>query len=417
MECRSALAVVLAVMHLEPHGGVADQMTTLASHLPQYNVKPIVLVRNPLAAQHGYVELLQQRGIAVWAVADWQRNIVVRLFRWLAFCLLPIALVDSLIRRKSLAAARGSLWGVLRRAAYFGLDALFLLRLFWAYHARHARVVHFRKPDSWYLMPWAERLGYQVIYTEDTEPRPETEAYYLGLTRVKNNIHTFTAVSKASANHLQQYIGAERYVVVIPNMVEPPAEPEPARMLHHPFVVGFIGRLAPEKNVEMLLIAAKQFLDDDVRLRLFGDGPLRETLEAQAAALGIAAKVDFAGAFSRDQLPQVMAQIDLLVLPSLWEGFGVVLVEGMAYGKPCVGTAVGGVPEVVVDGVTGLLVPPGESPALAQAILRLAENENLYARFACAARERYEACYTPKRVGPMYERVYRDLLAFEGGLS
>lgn len=405
---RQSTSVVLAVMHLELHGGVADQMTTLAAHLPQYDIQPIVVVRNPLAAQHGYVGYLHQRGIAVWAVTDRQRHFVVRLFRWLALCLLPVALVDSRFRRKSLTAARGSLWGVLRRMGYRGLDGLFLLRLFWAYHARRIRVVHFRKPDSWYLMPWAARLGYRVIYTEDTEPRPETERYYLGLARVKEYIHTFTAVSRASADHLQRYIGADRQVVVIPNMVEPPSVLDSTGALHQPFVVGFIGRLDPPKNVGMLLMAAKHFLGDDVRLSLFGDGSLRETLEAQALALGIVDKVHFAGAFVREQLPQVMAQIDLLVLPSLWEGFGVVLVEAMAYGKPCVATAVGGIPEVVVDGVTGFLVPPDEPLALAEAVTCLHRDLQTYMQFAEASKVRFWTNYVPDRVAPQYAKLYGD---------
>ncbi|OQA14786.1 MAG: Alpha-D-kanosaminyltransferase [Chloroflexi bacterium ADurb.Bin360] len=398
--------VLLAVMHLEPHGGVADQMTTLAAHLPQYGIQPIVVVRNPLAAQHGYVGYLHQRGIAVWAVSDRQRHFAVGLFRWLALCLLPVALVDSIFRRKSLTAARGSLWGLLRRMGYWGLDGLFLLRLFWAYYARRVRVVHFRKPDSWYLMPRAARLGYRVVYTEDTEPRPETEKYYLGLVCVKEHIHTFTAVSRASGDHLQRYIGANRQVVIIPNMVEPPSEPESISVLHQPFVVGFIGRLDPQKNVGMLLMAAKHFLDGEVRLSLFGDGPLRETLEAQALALGIVDKVHFAGAFAREQLPQVMAQIDLLVLPSLWEGFGVVLVEAMAYGKPCVATAVGGIPEVVVDGVTGFLVPPDEPLALAEAVTCIRRDFQTYTQFAKAAKVRFWTNYVPDCVAPQYGKLY-----------
>ncbi len=402
-------SVVLAIMHLEPHGGVADQMTTLALKLPQYGVQPVVIVRNPLSPQHPYVRLLKQGRIAVWAMTDRQQQVVTRVLRWIAFCLLPVALVDTLVRRKSLAAARASVWGALRRVGYLGLDVFFLLRLAWARLLGRACIAHFRNPDSWFLIPWAARLGYRTLYTEDTEPQPDTEHYYLSLGHVADTIHAFTAVSRASADHLQRYIAADKQIAVIPNMVEKPPESGRINRPARPFVVGFLGRLAPQKNVSALLAAARIFLQEDgVTLSLFGDGPLEQDLKAQAVSLTIADKVHFAGAFERAELPQVMGQIDLLVLPSLWEGFGVVLVEGMAYGKPCVATAVGGATEVVVDGVTGLLVPPDDAQAMAQAILRLMKDEVLYARFASAARERYEACYTPERVTPQYVQLYRE---------
>jgi glycosyltransferase involved in cell wall biosynthesis len=404
----------MAVMHFEPHGGVADQMTTLAQQLPQYGLRPILVVRNPLSPEHPYAHLLKQQGICLWAVTARQYDIVKRGVQLLATLLLPVALADAVLQHKSLARARKSVWGVLRRTGYLGLDLLFLARLAWARARYHASAAHFRKPDSWFLIPWAARLGYCIIYTEDTEPRPETEPYYQGLGQVAFAIQAFSAVSTASAQHLQRYIGEDRKVMVIPNMVERPTEVVASHRSIRPFTIGFLGRLAPPKNVGLLLEAAQVFLElEDAQLLLFGDGPLLHDLYAQTTTLGIADKVHFMGAFTHAELPQIMAQIDLLVLPSLWEGFGVVLVEGMAYGKPCVATAVGGVPEVAVDGLTGLLVPPDDPQALATAIRRLIEDKILYVAFAHAARERFESCYTPERIAPQYAQLYENLKTYE----
>src|SRR5204863_8391924 len=109
----------------------------------------------------------------------------------------------------------------------------------------------------------------------------------------------------------------------------------------------------------------------DVHVRLVGHEELSTTAELMAHALdtGVANIVSFEG--FRSDIPRVMADLDVFVLPSLWEGFGLVLLEAMAAGRPIVASAVGPIPEIVVDGLTGLLVPPGDPEALAEAIVRL----------------------------------------------
>ena len=103
-----------------------------------------------------------------------------------------------------------------------------------------------------------------------------------------------------------------------------------------------------------------------VQLLLVGDGELRGDLEAQTRSLGLSEIVTFAG--HRADIPEILATLDLFVLPSLWEGMLNAVLEAMAAGLPVVATAVGGTAEVVVDGVTGLLVTPRDPDALANAI-------------------------------------------------
>ena len=131
-----------------------------------------------------------------------------------------------------------------------------------------------------------------------------------------------------------------------------------------------VARLVPQKAQHFLIEAAQIVLATapDVRFVLLGDGPLRPELEAQAAALGISDKVIFAG--FRPDVADVLAASDVFVLSSLWEGMPVALLEAMAAGCTAVSTDVGGVAQVLQDGVTGLLVPPSDPEALAAALLR-----------------------------------------------
>ncbi len=105
------------------------------------------------------------------------------------------------------------------------------------------------------------------------------------------------------------------------------------------------------------------------RLLVVGEGSRREELEAQAIALGIAKTVVFTG--RRDDIPAVTAALDVAVLPSDREAQGLTILEAMALSRPVVASAVGGIPEVIQDGRTGLLVPPHDAAALAAAVVRL----------------------------------------------
>jgi glycosyltransferase involved in cell wall biosynthesis len=144
-----------------------------------------------------------------------------------------------------------------------------------------------------------------------------------------------------------------------------PGQPEAGALL-------YVGRLAAVKGLPVLFaaLAAARRERPDLRLTLIGDGPERAALTAECAALGIADIVTFAGYQSQDAVAAALRRAATLVLPSFAEGVPVVLMEAMAAGRPVVATRVGGVAELVEDGVSGLLVPPGDDRALAAAILR-----------------------------------------------
>jgi glycosyltransferase involved in cell wall biosynthesis len=138
-------------------------------------------------------------------------------------------------------------------------------------------------------------------------------------------------------------------------------------------LVLYVGRLAPEKDVATLLEATRVLLDarPSTRVAIVGDGPLEHSLRARVAALGLGDGVLFAGAVPHDVVPSWFAAADVVVLPSLYEGLGLVLVEAALAGKPVVATRTTGAMDVVVDGVTGFLVPQRRPDALAARLLSL----------------------------------------------
>jgi glycosyltransferase involved in cell wall biosynthesis len=176
-------------------------------------------------------------------------------------------------------------------------------------------------------------------------------------------------------------------------------------------LIGTLGRLVePKKGLAVFLAAARLLARDFPRARfaIVGDGPARDSLEERAAREGVSHCTTFAGL--RRDVPDVMRAFDLFVQPSLWEGFGMTALEAMAVGTPVVASRVGGVPEVVVDGQTGLLVPPGDAQALAAACAQLLRNRDLAARLGRAGAERARARFGIERLVRDIEDLYRELL-------
>ncbi|MCG2684014.1 MAG: glycosyltransferase [Planctomycetales bacterium] len=180
------------------------------------------------------------------------------------------------------------------------------------------------------------------------------------------------------------------------------------------FIVGAAGRLSPEKGFGVLVDAAAIVLGSGVRGQgsginvgfvLFGDGPLRESLERQIAARGLEGKFILAG--FRSDLDQFLPHLDLMVLPSFSEGLPNVALESLAAGVPVVATAVGGTPEVIEDGRTGYLVPPGDPAALADRIISTLSDRTLRSNFAAAGRDRVARRFS----FAAQAEAYRNLLA------
>jgi glycosyltransferase involved in cell wall biosynthesis len=179
-------------------------------------------------------------------------------------------------------------------------------------------------------------------------------------------------------------------------------------------VIGTVCRLVePKKGLRILLQAMAELANrhgqPPCQLVIVGDGPARYELELLREQLELSSWVIFTG--SRRDIPRVLHALDAFVLPSLYEGFGIAILEAMAAGKPVVATAVGGIPEFVLSGETGLLVEPGSVEALADAIDRLISNpgeaQTLGANGKARARESYRISEIVRR----HEQVYTECLA------
>ena len=166
-----------------------------------------------------------------------------------------------------------------------------------------------------------------------------------------------------------------------------------------------------KKGLDVLLraFAAIARAHPELRLLLVGDGPLRGELEARARELAFDGRVEFLGARGRSDVARLLSGCLAFVLPSRSEPFGMVVVEALACGRPVVASAVGGIPEILEDGRSGLLVPPDDPDALARAVSSLLDDEAMRAALAAAGRARalHFGC---ERMAESYLHLYETLL-------
>ena len=160
-------------------------------------------------------------------------------------------------------------------------------------------------------------------------------------------------------------------------------------LYEYPIII-IVGRLRDEKGHGILLDAMVEVVTkiSDVRLLVIGDGPDREILKLKAESLGIASNIVWMGQKEPDEVFKLLAISDIAVVPSLFEGFGLTAVEAMAAGLPAVGSDIDGLKEVIQHGVTGTLVPPGDSTALAKALTDLLKNPDRAKEMGTKGRER-----------------------------
>ncbi len=176
-------------------------------------------------------------------------------------------------------------------------------------------------------------------------------------------------------------------------------------------IVLFVGRLIRLKGVEYLIRAMPQVIEacPDARLVLVGEGEERPGLQALTRSLGLDGRITFAGGRAHEDVIGFMRAADVFVLPSLVESFGIVLVEAMSCGLPIVASNVMGIPSLIEDGVNGVLVPPGDTSALAGAITRLLADPPASAGMA-RANARKAANYAMPRVADQFLALWGSLV-------
>jgi glycosyltransferase involved in cell wall biosynthesis len=249
------------------------------------------------------------------------------------------------------------------------------------------------------------------------EINPDKSTAQLVMQRAAYSVaHKVVANSRAAADRLILERVPERKVALIANGLDfERVQPrQPGARLRKVIVVANLRR---EKGHDVLIDAAAEVLRrfPDAEFEIVGGGPELETLLAHAEARRVLHAFTFLG--QRDDVPARLAAADIFVLPSRSEAFPNAALEAMAAGLPIVASGVGGIPELIADGTTGLLVPPGDAPAVADRLCRLMTDPGLASRLGAAARAEALARYSFDRMVAAFEALYLTELARRGVLA
>jgi len=236
------------------------------------------------------------------------------------------------------------------------------------------------------------------------------------------------ANSKATASSYTQYVSKDQRVEIIYNAADcvqfyPEGEcnlRSRFNINNNGFVIGLIGQITPNKGQDVFIRALAQVVrkHPNVRALVVGDTVIDDSkwflveLKQLVQELGISDKVIFTG-FVKN-ITDLYRCLDIVVLPSRSEGFGRTIAEAMAMGKPVIASRVGGLPELISEGETGLLVPPGDSNSLADAIVKLVENRSLAKKLGFNGRRKVKEQFSVEKNVRKIERVYMSLLSNSG---
>jgi glycosyltransferase involved in cell wall biosynthesis len=292
-----------------------------------------------------------------------------------------------------------------------GLDVTLVPRLALAFRRHRAQVVHTHNPlPLIYGAPAARLVGARAIHTKHGK-NPGTRGLIALRRAAARLVHAFVAVSETTAEQARQQRDAKQVHVIANGIRLDRYAPDPVARaevraelgLGDAWVVGTVGRIDDNKNQIMLVRALAPLLGTDLRLVIVGDGPARARLEAEVAKLRDPSTVVLTG--RRMDVPRIVHAFDVFALSSILEGLPLVVPEAMAAGLPIVTTAVGGLPAVVDEGHTGLLVPVDEA-AMRQALSRLAANPALAKSLGTNARTIALERYSSDRMVESYLALY-----------
>jgi glycosyltransferase involved in cell wall biosynthesis len=294
-----------------------------------------------------------------------------------------------------------------------------LQKIVGALKERRADIVHIQcaSSNAMYAMWSADQLGLPLVYSTHGErslfrsgPFLDSQWMERGLKQVARRADHLSACSRSTLRELQSFAGIEtdKATSVIYNGVE---EGEWSGVSPHqnerPYVLS-LGRFVAKKGFDVLLRAWSEAKINDFDLILAGDGEENARLRELAAQLKLS-NLHFFGKANREQVASLFLGCQFFVLPSLLEPQGIVLLEAMRAGKAVVASDVDGVPETVVDGETGHLVPPGDVSALADALQKMSASPSVRTRLGAAGQIRSRD-FTWSRAAGQVDQIYRQIL-------
>jgi glycosyltransferase involved in cell wall biosynthesis len=413
-------------------GGLEEYAATLAIGLKEQGQQVSVLSTTWVPRVNQYVRRLLANGVKYVQVPKWlsrpashweTKQGILKAILWLLSPLIFLLAVGLLfIKRASWRQAWTSAHGWLQGKMQSlitpnGYKPLSLLLLTWWRLIWRPDLLHIQGYTSGLLfaIEWAHKNKIPVVYEEHQTPDARFN-WWQGFEQSINKSTRVIAVSEKSAEGLREVCGVTRPIVVRNPLLPDPLVSGWHRdgKRDHVLHVTTVARLVEAKGLEYLLetIAKVRLTHPDVKFKVFGDGPLRQDLLDRAVSLGLDGEAIFVGPFNgREELSRIMAETDIFVMSSILEGQPLGVVEAMAYGCPIVTTSVGGIPELIHDGVNGLLCPPRDPDCLAEKIRTLVEDPALRERLGRAARKSYEqGPFQPAAVSEHFISVYQDAL-------
>ena len=283
-----------------------------------------------------------------------------------------------------------------------------------------ARIVHFHNP-----MPLFTGLPAALCDHVPVKVMTEHNIYYPGRTggligsavylKLRRKLDTVIACSQEVREDNLHSLDPERLITVSNGVDLGQFEPRGARAPADNYQIGTVGSLTPKKGYRYLIEAVGILASKEIpaELTFVGDGPLRNELEQQAVRSGLGERVRFTGTTA--DVSKALDTFDVFAGSSLREGLPLVVLEAMASGKPVVTTDVGGNGEAVIDGTTGLLVPPGDPDALADALEALWKDDGKRDAMGRAGRDRVERHFSARKMVAETEKIYESILESRSG--
>ena len=385
-----------------PISGSDETLVTYASQLQKAGHDVSVLLMYLHAEEDQYYQRLLEAGVPVFWIASNLAHTSMGAGRKLAY-----KMFDTFpgsrqsIRRRTLRLVTGLAMRHYRQCREF-------------MEKQKADLIHVMTPDpgAMVMIQAGHDAGIPVIYQELGIPfhPPDFESYYEQFTSVLPLCSEIAALSPKLIEHCREKLPASRGLSILPIMSDEfvngrtPHQPAPDRI-----TFGFAARMEELKGPMVLMeaFAAAHQQCGNISLNIAGDGSQRQKIAARAKALDVASRYRYHGVYTHpEECRAFMESLDVFVMPSFTEGTPNGVVEAMACGKPIIASEVGGIPDMI-GGDSGILVPPGDTNALAEAILRLARDPGLRQTMGTAARARYQELFAPNVVIPMMVATYR----------
>ena len=430
------MKILMVSYDMQDFGGLEEYAVNLAIGLKQRGQDVSYMSMAWVNPENQYSRRLKDAGIPLiqpprWIsdpVSDWdtKEHILRNLMLILSPLTIFMGLGVSLLKRLPIKQAWKSAYNWLKGKVMDGVvghdyrKPLGRVLLNWWNFRWHPEIIHIQGYTTTllFVIDWAHIKGIPVAYEEHQTPDPQFN-WWKGFENTINKADRVIAVSEKSADGLRKVCKVTRPIVVrSPLLSDPFSSSGFQKNYNHkdgkPFTITTVARLYVTKGLTYLLDTAAlvKKTHPQVEFKVYGEGELRDELLAKAENLGLDGNNIFMGAFtSREELTCIMAGTDIFLLSSILEGQPLAVVEAMAYGCPIISTNVGGISELIADGVNGLLCPPEKPECLAEKIKALVVDSVTRERLGRAARGFYESSpFEAKAAASFFISKYGEVL-------